>query len=263
MKLIKLGRLVVISALALGCFAGEMSSASAQSGEVIIRVAPPAPRVEARGSIRAGYEWVPGYWRWEGRRHAWVSGHWERARAGYVWQPARWQRRYDGWVFVPGRWVRRGQNNPPPAYDPPRHEEPRHDQPPYDDRPSSDRPYDGRGRRHGYGRGYWQRQGWQFLGEAWVQGRRDRDHIEIGGKSGGKYHRLLLVAEDSDIEMHDILITFANGRTWSPEVRHYFRENQRSRAIYLPNAPRFLRSIDFAYGNLPGGGRARIQVWAK
>jgi WXXGXW repeat (2 copies) len=249
MRFMKLGRLTLITTLALGCFIGGMSTASAQSGEIIIRTEPPAPRYESRGSVRAGYEWVPGYWQWDGRRHVWVNGHWERARAGMVWEPARWERRRGGWVFIPGRWVRAGRRTPPPP--PPDYDGPRHDR---------DRgPYDGH-RRHR--RPDWRREGWVMLGEQWVAGRRDRDVIPVGNTPGG-FGKLLLVAEDSDIEMHDILITFLNGERWSPRVRHYFREDRRSRTIYLPRAPRRIRSIEFRYGNIPGGGRARIQVWAK
>lgn len=248
MRLMKLGRLALIATLALGCFAAEISTASAQSGEIIIRTAPPPPRAEARGSLRAGYEWVPGYWRWEGRRHAWVSGHWERARSGYVWQPARWDHRYNGWVFIPGRWVR-GNSRPAPL-PPPRGGG--YDRPPPP-------------RQGGWNRPDWRRQGWQMLGEQWVQGRgrrADRDTIYVG-KNQGFFNHVMLVAEESDIELHDILITFSNGRTYQPQVRHYFRENSRSRVIDLPKGPRHIESIQFVYGNLRGGGRARLQVWAR
>jgi hypothetical protein len=247
MRFMKLGRLTVIASLALGCLVGEVSTASAQRGEITIRTAPPAPRYESRGSPRAGYEWVPGYWRWEGRRHIWVAGHWERARAGYVWQPARWDRRHDGWVFIPGHWVLAARRPPPPPYTRPPGQQP-HDRPPQ--------------ARPGYGRAHWERQGWRFIGEAWVSGHEDRDVIQIGPRRG-QFSRLLLVAEDGDVEMHDIRLEYGNGRHWSPNVRQYFREDQRSRPLDLPNAPRSLNWIEFRYSDLPGGGRARIQVWGR
>jgi hypothetical protein len=253
MKFMKLGRLTLITTLALGCLAGGTSTASAQQGDIVVRFAPPAPRAEVRGSYRAGYDWVPGYWRWDGRRHVWIAGHWERARAGYVWQPPRWDQRSHGWVFIPGRWVRGGRRHqPPPAYDPPRHDRP-HDRPGY--------------RRPGHGRNYWQRQGWKLLGEESVSGRGrgrrvDRDTIHIG-HDRGRFYRIMVVVDDSDVELHGMLVTFGNGTTWSPRVRHRFRENSRSRAIDLPKGGRFLRSVSFRYSNLPGGGRAVVQLWGK
>ena len=270
MRFHKLRRLTLIATLALGCLAGGMSSASAQQGEIIIRTAPPAPRYEARGSARAGYEWVPGYWRWERGRHVWVRGHWERARRGWSWHPARWERRHDGWVFIAGRWGR-GRYNPgpsdrPPYEDGPRHDGPRHDGPRHDgpyDGPRNDGPYSGRDRgRHDRWRRHWERQGWALLGEQWVSGREDHDYVPIGRRQG-RFTRVLLVAEEGDFELHDVVIEFSNGRAWSPRLNHYFREGQRSRTLMLPNAPRGLRSIKLTYGNLPGGGRALVQVWAR
>lgn len=265
MKFMKLKRLSLITALTVGCLTGATQTpASAQQGEIIIRTAPPAPRAEVRGSVRAGYEWVPGYWRWEGRRHVWVGGHWERVRRGYYWEPARWDRRGGGWVFIPGRWVRGDRRTPPPPpdYDDgrrygdgPRHDGPRHDG-----------PYD-RDRR-GPGRRYWERQGWVLLGEQTVSGNQDHDEVYVGRRQG-RFSRVLLVVEDGDIELHDILITFTNGRSWSPRMRHYFRENQRSRTMILPNAPRSLRSVRLHYGNADergrwrNRGRARVEVWAR
>jgi hypothetical protein len=245
MKFMKLGRLTLVASIALGCLAGDLSTASAQQGEIIIRTAPPRARAEARGSYRAGYEWVPGYWRWDGRGHVWISGHWERARAGYVWQPARWERRYDGYVFVPGRWVRAGRHAaPPPVYGGP---------PPYRDRPGYRRPHR---------RPDWGRQGWVLVGENWVTGREDHDFVPVGRRQG-RFGQLLISTEEGDFVMRDMTIEFSDGRAWSPSLRQYFREGSRSRVLNIPNGPRGIRSIRFTYGDLPGGGRALVQVWAR
>ncbi|HKE17734.1 MAG TPA: YXWGXW repeat-containing protein [Kofleriaceae bacterium] len=239
MRFIELRRLTLVAALAFGCLAGEVS-ASAQQGEVVIRTAPPAPRYEARTRGPAGYEWAPGYWRWERGHYAWIPGHWQAPRRGLVWQPARWERRYNGWVFIPGRFVRAGRYNPPPPA-------PRPNPP----RPAPD-----------YGNGYWERQGWVLLGEQWVSGNQDHDFIPVGRREG-QFSRITLVARNSDFVLHDVVITYSNGRAWSPRLNHYFREGQRSRTLIFPNGPRSIRSIKLLYGNLPGGGRALVQVWAR
>jgi YXWGXW repeat-containing protein len=75
--------------------------------DVIVGVAPPAPRVEVVPVPRVGYVWAPGYWRWNGHRHFWVAGYWVPARAGWHWVPSHWSP-YSGhrYRYVPGYWAR-------------------------------------------------------------------------------------------------------------------------------------------------------------
>lgn len=104
--------------------------------------------------------------------------------------------------------------------------------------------------------------GWELLGERMVDGRTDRDVIQVG-RQDGRFTKLMLVVENSDLEMIDMEITFGNGQTVAPNVRQYFRENTRTRAIDLPGEKRFIKQIAFRYANLPGGGRARVAVYGK
>lgn len=104
--------------------------------------------------------------------------------------------------------------------------------------------------------------GWTLLGETWVDGKTDADRIPVG-KQEGRFTRLMLVVEQSDLEMLDMQIEFGNGDKASPPVRQFFRENTRTRAIDLPGNNRFIKNITFRYGNLPGGGRARVAVYGK
>ena len=108
----------------------------------------------------------------------------------------------------------------------------------------------------------WDRAGWVELGEQIVMGRRDRDVIKVGRREG-RFDRLMVVVEDSDLEMTSMRITFANGDKYEPNVRHVFRERARTRPIDLPGNRRgvAINQIEFQYGNLPGGGRARVAVW--
>ena len=104
--------------------------------------------------------------------------------------------------------------------------------------------------------------GWTLLGEAVVNGKKDTDVIHVG-KKAGKFTKLMVVVEDSELEMQDMDIQFAQGGKVSPEVKHFFRENDRTRAIDLPGETRFIKQLKFKYGNLPGGGKAKVQVWGK
>jgi hypothetical protein len=106
----------------------------------------------------------------------------------------------------------------------------------------------------------WDSRGWMLLGERTVDGHYDHDRIEVG-RYEGKFTKLTIVVENSDLELIDLSIQFARGPAWHPAVQHFFREGQRTRAIDFPGDERTLRYIDFRYRNLPGGGRAKVAVY--
>jgi hypothetical protein len=101
-----------------------------------------------------------------------------------------------------------------------------------------------------------------MLGEQIVTGRVDRDRIQVG-RDEGKFRQLMIVVLDSDLELLEFDVKFGRGPEWRPNVRQVFHENTRTRAIDLPGDRRVIKHIDFKYRNLPGGGRARVQVWGK
>ena len=106
----------------------------------------------------------------------------------------------------------------------------------------------------------WDPRGWTLLGERTVDGRFDHDRIEVG-RYEGKFSKLTIVVENSDLELIDFAIQFGRGAPWHPPLQHFFREGQRTRAIDFPGDERTIRYIDFKYRNLPGGGRARVAVY--
>lgn len=103
---------------------------------------------------------------------------------------------------------------------------------------------------------------WVRLGERWVDGTRDRDVIPVGAREG-RYRQIMFVVEHSALEMYDVIVTFGDGERFSPPTRHVFGAETRSRVIDLPGAARVIRSVEFRYGNLPGGGKARLELLAK
>ncbi|MGE0404038.1 MAG: hypothetical protein AB7T06_45445 [Kofleriaceae bacterium] len=107
----------------------------------------------------------------------------------------------------------------------------------------------------------WDSRGWTLLGSRDVDGRVDRDRIQVG-RYEGRFSKLTIVVRDSDLELIDFGVKFARGPEWKPNVAHYFRENQRTHVIDFPGDERVIKYIDFKYRNLPGGGKARIEVWA-
>jgi hypothetical protein len=106
----------------------------------------------------------------------------------------------------------------------------------------------------------WDSRGWVKLGEQDVNGKVDRDRITVGSYEG-RFSKLTIVVEKSDLEMLDFEVAFGNGDKWNPRVRHVFKENSRTRVIDLPGDNRIIKTIDLKYKNLPGGGRARVEVW--
>lgn len=80
--------------------------------ELIVRVAPPAPRVEVVPAARPGYTWSGGYYRWNGHHHVWTGGHFERNRPGYVYHSPSWVEHDGRWSFQSRRWDRDGDGVP-------------------------------------------------------------------------------------------------------------------------------------------------------
>lgn len=112
---------------------------------------------------------------------------------------------------------------------------------------------------HGEGHG---REGWEKLGEREVNGKIDHDIIDVGAREG-RFRKMMFVVENSAIEMFDVTVHFSDGSDWSPATRLVFPADTRSRVIDLPGNERFIKSVHFKYGNLPGGGRARVELWAR
>ncbi len=261
--------------------------------------APPAPRAERVGAPRRGYVWVAGTWDWRNGRYVWVRGHYERAQRGKRWRNHNWEQRDGAWVRVDGRWDDAPQypDAPPPD---PREERIRprrgyvYIKGRWDwqdgqwnwvagryerERAGSswnDGRWEQRDNRWQWSDGGWRdgsagpgdrkpwtfdSRGWTMLGEKVVEGRgrTDSDQIDFSQKQG-KVNNLTIVVLDSDLEMHDMKIVYVSGKSTTPTDRHYFREDTRTRVIRLdPNE--ILRAVQFKYSNLPGGGRARVQVW--
>src|SRR3954470_19796044 len=68
----------------------------------------------------------------------------------------------------------------------------------------------------------WDSKGWVKLGEREVNGRVDHDRIDVG-RYEGKFSKLTLYVENSDLELLDFEITLGNNERFHPEVRHIFK----------------------------------------
>ena len=101
-------------------------------------------------------------------------------------------------------------------------------------------------------------QPWVHLGSRVVGSGGERDIIRTAGE--GRFRHIRLLVEGGDLELFDISITFADGKTFSPAGRFSFTGNLRSRVIALPGGARVIRWINFFYRRLPGGGQGKAIV---
>ena len=73
----------------------------------VIRVAPPAARVEVIGRApSANHFWVNGYYRFANNRYEWLGGHWDVRRVGFTYVQGHWDNIGGVYHFVPGHFVR-------------------------------------------------------------------------------------------------------------------------------------------------------------
>ena len=103
---------------------------------------------------------------------------------------------------------------------------------------------------------------WTKLGERRVDGAHDRDVISVGAREGS-FRKIMIVVERSPVEVHDIVVNFADGGHFSPATRLVLEPASRTGVIDLPGNERVIRNVEFRYGNLPGGGRSEVQLWGR
>jgi hypothetical protein len=93
-----------------GAVLGATVPAAAQVyGGVYVQTGPPAPIYETVPVAPGpGYNWVAGYWSWNGYRYVWVHGRYAYPPyAGEAWRPGHWAQGAYGWYWRPGHWARR------------------------------------------------------------------------------------------------------------------------------------------------------------
>ena len=105
--------------------------------------------------------------------------------------------------------------------------------------------------------------GWTRLGSAVADFQTERDRITVGGNQGPS-REIMFEVDGSDLEMHDIVVTFGDGSRFSPEIRPRYQEGSRSRTIDLPGERRTIRQVEFSYRSLDKrSGRATITLYAR
>jgi hypothetical protein len=106
--------------------------------------------------------------------------------------------------------------------------------------------------------------GYVFLGQRWVRGHGQTVREGIGGlRRDGAFTSIRIVVEHAPVEMFDVAITFGNGEVYRPGTRFTFGPDSISRDIAFPGGARNIRRVDFVFANIPGDGRARVELWGR
>ena len=95
---------VAAAIISTAAFAPVAQAQHTRTEVIVVQKAPPALRREAVPAARRGYEWVPGYWNWTGRKYVWTRGHYEKVRRGYVYARPEWRQGDNGWTLQRGGW---------------------------------------------------------------------------------------------------------------------------------------------------------------
>jgi hypothetical protein len=106
------------------------------------------------------------------------------------------------------------------------------------------------------------RNGYVYLGERFVNGGYDHDVIHVG-RADGRFTSMMLVVENAPVEVFDVDVTFGNGERYRIPTRLVFGPDTTTRMIDLPGGARFIKRVDFRYGNLRGAGQAKVELWAR
>lgn len=102
--------------------------------------------------------------------------------------------------------------------------------------------------------------GWDFLGEKWVNFGVDHDELTVIGKD--EYRQIQLRITDGPLHFLDMKVHFDRGGVQDVPLRAVIKQGQKSRVIDLDGGLRRLNKITFWYETLGfRNGRARVAVW--
>jgi hypothetical protein len=104
---------------------------------------------------------------------------------------------------------------------------------------------------------------WEKLGERKVNLSLDHDQINVG-VSDGLFTKLKIKVRNSGINMHKVVVHFANGEKQELIVREDIAKGGESRVIDLNGNRRIIKNVDFWYdtkGLL--NDKAHVELWGR
>jgi hypothetical protein len=104
---------------------------------------------------------------------------------------------------------------------------------------------------------------WELLGRQEADFRKDHDRIDVG-RHEGRFKQLQIRVDEAPVEIRNMVITFNDGKTFKPSLRHRFDERSKSHVIDLPGNRRVIKSIDFDYRSTNRReGKAIVAVYGR
>jgi hypothetical protein len=104
---------------------------------------------------------------------------------------------------------------------------------------------------------------WELLGQREVDFKNDHDQIDVG-RNEGRFKQLEFRVKNAPIEVSNMIVTFANDKTFKPNLRHKFTAGSGSRIIELPGERRTIKRIDFNYKSINRReGKRTVDVFAR
>ena len=104
--------------------------------------------------------------------------------------------------------------------------------------------------------------GWEYLGEAHVDGQADHDKIKVG-KSEGRFRALQLRVDFVAIEFKHVVVHYSNGTSEEVQVKQRIRAGGSTRDIDLAGRDRSVESVEIWYerGNYGRRQRPRVRLF--
>ncbi|NUO49024.1 MAG: hypothetical protein HOV80_09230 [Polyangiaceae bacterium] len=91
----------------------------------------------------------------------------------------------------------------------------------------------------------------------------DRENIAVNNDPG-KIGVLMVRVAKGPVDLRNIVVTYDDGRTYTPHLRHIMDEGDRSYEMHLPADRGAVTNVRVDYASAPGTrGEAEIEVWAR
>jgi hypothetical protein len=107
---------------------------------------------------------------------------------------------------------------------------------------------------------YAQRAHMVHLGDASVDGARDRDTINVGRRAGA-FRAIQLRVHGGAVNFDRVIVRYGNGAQEELQIRSTIPSGGQTRIIDLPGERRIIQSIDFWYGKANWLRRPRVSLY--
>lgn len=108
----------------------------------------------------------------------------------------------------------------------------------------------------------WRPQRWVQVGTEQISNRNAR-RVTLQNRADGKFHQIRLTVNRGSLEVYDLSVRLANGRSYTPDFRQTFDSRTRTRVIDLPSTTRSIDQIRFMCRTINRNEMPTITVFAR